>query len=468
REWAQVKKELEARGEKLSLVELVPPPIPDEENFFATPLFQEVITLLDGSKEFPRIKEMDIRSLEGMKGSSTRGLKATDSKGFTNLEYWTVHNGLRSKENQGQSAASVILEAFDKKRELWEELYKAAERPGARFPLHYENVTGDPLWMSHLNAILMFSPQLRQRSVAFMEEGKPKEAARDILLIIRLSDALSNETLMMPSMIRNACLPMAISAIWEGIERHVWTTDQLQAFEDHLAKEDLPASMVLSLRGERGLFNQHTSDMIASHEWEKVKKSAKATEAAPEDDKKRDWYFSPVLMFCTENWLRGEMTYTSRKEQDIIDKLEEKPREINSQKFSFLEVRNLQDLTMQQRSHMLYYMAVGSLKASITKSAQVQAQVDMARIACALERYKMAKGEYPENLNALVPDYIEKLPNDVASAKSYRYRLNTTDKFTLWSIGFDGVDDNATPVKKAPNITEIEKGDWAWGVFTKK
>ncbi|MEO6845645.1 MAG: hypothetical protein ABI254_00185, partial [Chthoniobacterales bacterium] len=59
REWAQVKKELEARGEKLSLVDFVPAPIPDEENFYATPLFQEVITLPDGSKEFPRFKNLD-------------------------------------------------------------------------------------------------------------------------------------------------------------------------------------------------------------------------------------------------------------------------------------------------------------------------------------------------------------------------------------------------------------------------
>ncbi len=42
REWAKTKADLIARGEKLSLVELAPPPIPDEQNFYAAPLWLEL------------------------------------------------------------------------------------------------------------------------------------------------------------------------------------------------------------------------------------------------------------------------------------------------------------------------------------------------------------------------------------------------------------------------------------------
>ncbi len=42
RDWARAKQELIARGEKLSLAELAPKPIPDSENFFADPLWAEL------------------------------------------------------------------------------------------------------------------------------------------------------------------------------------------------------------------------------------------------------------------------------------------------------------------------------------------------------------------------------------------------------------------------------------------
>src|SRR6478752_2150119 len=42
REWAKTKADLIARGEKLSLIELAPPPIPDAQNFYADPMWLEL------------------------------------------------------------------------------------------------------------------------------------------------------------------------------------------------------------------------------------------------------------------------------------------------------------------------------------------------------------------------------------------------------------------------------------------
>jgi len=80
-----------------------------------------------------------------------------------------------------------------------------------------------------------------------------------------------------------------------------------------------------------------------------------------------------------------------------------------------------------------------------------------------LERYKITNGKYPENLNQLVPEYIGTLPKDIASAEPYHYRKNAADSFTLWSVGFDGKDNQGTPyTKESP-----QSGDWVWGKFNK-
>ena len=45
--------------------------------------------------------------------------------------------------------------------------------------------------------------------------------------------------------------------------------------------------------------------------------------------------------------------------------------------------------------------------------AYQQTRVNEALIACALERYHLANGQYPETLAALAPQFLEKIPNDL-------------------------------------------------------
>ncbi|MEO6847247.1 MAG: type II secretion system protein GspG [Chthoniobacterales bacterium] len=437
REWVKLKGELEARGEKFSLVELLFPPIPDEANFFASPLFKEGGTSLAGKSEayktFPLIKEMDTHAVITKVPDD---IKPTDSKGFHNLEYEIVQRGLRTKENKDQPAAEIILTAFDKRRDLWELLYKAAEKPGSYFPFEYEKL-GDLI--AYENGVIELTWLLSLRASANMMLHKPKEAARDVLLIFRLSDAIAAQPLVVTQYVRIACLRIAISNIREGMERHVWTTDELKDIEGQLADKNLIKSLAVSLRGERGFSNQGFSSIFEyKGPWGKVLKG--------------------FHLFPAESFLRMNMTSSSRLFQNVIDQLETGSRGINAMNISFPKVPEKYPKA-GERLHLLTSVAIPPFKSIITAFAETQAEIDMTRIACVLERYRIALGNYPQSLNQLVPKYIEKLPNDVANAKPYRYRLDAPDKFTLWSVGFDGVDDNAAH----PN--DIEKGDWVWGHF---
>ena len=54
--------------------------------------------------------------------------------------------------------------------------------------------------------------------------------------------------------------------------------------------------------------------------------------------------------------------------------------------------------------------------------------------------YRMKHGAYPEKLDALVPDFIDKLPVDPFSGKDYIYRRDGKG-FIVYSIGANGADD---------------------------
>ncbi len=63
------------------------------------------------------------------------------------------------------------------------------------------------------------------------------------------------------------------------------------------------------------------------------------------------------------------------------------------------------------------------------------------QIACALERYHLAHGEYPETLDALMPQFMEKMPHDIIGGQPLHYRRTDDGKFLLYSVGWNETDD---------------------------
>jgi hypothetical protein len=96
----------------------------------------------------------------------------------------------------------------------------------------------------------------------------------------------------------------------------------------------------------------------------------------------------------------------------------------------------------------------------ISKAAQTlaynQALANEVQIACALERYHLAHGEYPETLDALMPQFIEDIPHDIIGGQPLHYRRTDGGKFILYSVGWNEMDDGGQV------SVDREKGDWVW------
>ena len=62
------------------------------------------------------------------------------------------------------------------------------------------------------------------------------------------------------------------------------------------------------------------------------------------------------------------------------------------------------------------------------------------QVAVALKQYKQARGEYPADLAALAPDYLQNIPADPFTGSPPIYRREG-DGFVVYSVGADGRDD---------------------------
>ncbi len=70
---------------------------------------------------------------------------------------------------------------------------------------------------------------------------------------------------------------------------------------------------------------------------------------------------------------------------------------------------------------------------------------DVVVTAIALRRYQLRHDRYPARLDALVPEFLPSVPRDIFDGQPLRYRLQADGQFLLYSVGEDGVDDGGDP-----------------------
>ncbi len=101
-------------------------------------------------------------------------------------------------------------------------------------------------------------------------------------------------------------------------------------------------------------------------------------------------------------------------------------------------------------------IAIPNFLRAVQTVARNQTQVNQARLACALERYHLARAQYPETLDALTPRFIDQLPHDLIGGQPLIYHRTDGGGYLLYSIGWDEIDNGGVPGKTT------EEGDWVW------
>jgi hypothetical protein len=109
---------------------------------------------------------------------------------------------------------------------------------------------------------------------------------------------------------------------------------------------------------------------------------------------------------------------------------------------------------------MLFYLLAPALETVERRYALAQTMADQTRLACALERHRLARGGYPGTLDALAPEFIAAIPRDVMTGEPLHYRLlDGGQRFTLYSVASNGKDDGGETGGKPSGTDQL---DWVW------
>jgi hypothetical protein len=162
---------------------------------------------------------------------------------------------------------------------------------------------------------------------------------------------------------------------------------------------------------------------------------------------------------------QNELTMARMHQQYTLPMVDMEKRTVSPARVQKLQTESRRDLNYHWWPYKFFArMLFPAVENAVKKLVYAQTSVDLARVAIALERYRLARGEYPESLDVLGPQFIDKVPHDVIGGQQLKYRREANGQFTLYSVGWNETDDGGVVVFKKGSTPEVDtdKGDWVW------
>jgi hypothetical protein len=100
-------------------------------------------------------------------------------------------------------------------------------------------------------------------------------------------------------------------------------------------------------------------------------------------------------------------------------------------------------------------------QSAFLKEASLEAMMLAAKAGLACKIYKNKYGRYPENLDALVPEILDKVPIDPFTDKPLVYKL-TAAEVLIYSLGSNEKDDGGRQTYNHTQLVMEKDDDWAW------
>lgn len=410
RAWEEYKKSSGLGERPLDWKAGLPQPVPELENFAATPLLKAV-----GMKghRYPEIANRLSSVPAGGFLSDAFAGKPADFDGFVGE---LAARGTVSQDPQSNTA-QLALQGFQPVAADLAELRQASLRRYAQFPVQGE----DPMTLGVPNFIVAraLSQMLCLRADAFLATGQSEEALLDLKTVFRLSDALESSPTLVAAMIRVALHGILLGPFRDGVVQGKWSNQQLAELQALFQKANLLAGVSVSMEaGERAAMHHlvlkrpdKLLEMFAipdSHA-RNVKEFLSA--------KLRDW----VIRLAPRGWYYRALMDYDQPVAEFRVAIDPSARRVDLDRIRRAMNRAQMHINQGGPFALLLGVALPNLDRACAVTARTQTMLHLAAVVCALERCKLETDAYPESLNDLAPKYLSKVPHDVLTGAAFVY-----------------------------------------------
>jgi hypothetical protein len=361
--------------------------------------------------------------------------------------------------------AEDYLKWSDQYVPAFDEIREALKRPYATIPGDYSVPYLQPI--PNFVTVRSMAQTLSQRAQCDFLFGRPEDALREVTLMHDMCRILEKPPTGKPITLVEAMINVAISGLYittvaDGFRLNAWRQPQIAILQEQFKAINLTSTVYDSFVSERAA-------SVCTIEKTPASKIAELFQLVDVGDGKNRASFwkkinDPMYLFfrlCPRGWIYQNMvTIVSHvRSEDGVD-LE---HETISPQFIEKANRDLEKSVNHTTPFNVWArIAIPNFTKAWQTTAHNQTLVNEAQIVCALERYHLAYGEYPETLGALTSQFIEKIPHDIIGGQPLRYQRTSNGKFLLYSIGWNETDDGGIDSSEIKKASQYAQADWVW------
>jgi hypothetical protein len=458
--------ELKAKGEPMELAQVMPPPVPPEQNSADT--FRQAAALIDADQSL-----LATNSCSGMTmvspGKAMICSQQPDIRGYNATNTWTE---VTAAVAENEKSFALLQQIIDK--------------PDFDFQLKYDCGIVD-LDFTNLNLapLRIAAMRLETATLCDLHRADTASAVRNLRAMLALVKAARNERFVISEHNRFSITQIAMIGTWEILHspdvtdeqlaelQRAWTSVEfIRADEDALAVERVSGEITLakwrsSNSGLRQFFDLGRRPReIMGLPSQNETFAAKAMTTTKIFMWRFWWSYPDELRYLKGYEVLLNAARLARTNGSFQSALQYQNAQLEGLGISKLDDEFWMFYSEKADFHWIFSETVKMSDRIIRRVMCAETVREIVVTAIALKRYQLKHGNYPADLNLLVPELISAIPHDPVDGRPLRYRLNPDGTFLLYSIGENGKDDGGNP--------SLEKGfessypswrfgrDWVW------
>jgi len=299
---------------------------------------------------------------------------------------------------------------------LFADLRAAVKRPKQYAPLAL-NENGSAIISAYLIPFKSLTQLLSKTNLARLANGDREGAMADVRLMFRIADVTGNNSTLMGQLSVVAQLNIIIQSLNVGLHTGGWS-------ESHLAEWDKLLKIVQS-----GIFEQ-LENTIQNERLTGNRLFEYAVEnwSSDENSLKEIGY----TRFISKQRIYEDRICYDRCMKQFIEQIRQAQKTGQINRSEIRRIIRLASFEAMQKGYHITEMLTGALDIIAYKFMGAHKNlVSSARLGIAIERYRQKKGKLPAELNALVPKYIDAIPNDPFTGKPLNWEYKDLFRYTI-------------------------------------
>jgi hypothetical protein len=441
RKWHAYREVALAHGAKLDLKDVLPPDVPDAENFAAIPMIRELFAAREAGNEPPKW-------FVPLKLQETRPPGWASPTAPVDLVRWRdnfVKHGVLAVASD--DVPGDVLKAIALVEPERTALHEAGRRSSARFPVRWE--LGFSAMVPHLEPLRAAALVEQLAMSAHLAKGDSAAAYACFRHGLRFYEALRNEPMLITGLYRIALLGALEDGVREGLRTGKWAEAELRRLDADFAALRLIEDWRTAVEGERAILNTTVESLKMKSDSELA---SLLGEVAPNSGMGNTGL---TLSFYPRGWIDLSMwklnTYfdATLARIDHVNAGGPPPNDDPGDMLKVIKGKGV----IASLPYVLALLAGPAIIAVEARYLEAFARISQTRTALALESHRLAHGTFPEKLDAL-----GEVPRDPMDQKPMRYR-RTESGYELWSVALNRTDDGA---KTLEDKSAKEQPDWVF------